>query len=183
MRRLLLGLAVELLLAVVYFFYEARGHDVVDGSLPAAPQRRRNPLGSHSLASRFPQVLQNSATACGAKKRLVRCAAAIQPTSHAWLPACIPSSQTITQLRWEFGLTTDAWRHASRRMSDRESHGSTLPNTRLKLLAPVPNPFGCRPDIRCGRIPFLNTQAWAPQLKRISLGCVISVLAVPARLP
>jgi len=44
-----------------------------------------------------------------------------------------------------------------------------LPNVRLKLAAPVV----------CGRIAFVPYSV-APQLRRDSLGCVISVLAVQA---
>jgi hypothetical protein len=45
------------------------------------------------------------------------------------------------------------------------------PNTRLKLLAPVANGFGGRPEIRCASIPFVKTSSLR-RLKRDSLGSV-----------
>ena len=37
-----------------------------------------------------------------------------------------------------------------------DSSRCALPNKRLKLAAPAPTWFACRPDIRCCRIPFVN---------------------------
>jgi hypothetical protein len=42
-----------------------------------------------------------------------------------------------------------------------------LSNTRLKLSAPVLTEFGSGPELRCGRIPFVNIRAWRRSLSAI----------------
>jgi hypothetical protein len=42
-----------------------------------------------------------------------------------------------------------------------------LPNTRLKLAAPVLTEFGSRPELRCASIPFVNLKTWRRSLSAI----------------
>ena len=43
----------------------------------------------------------------------------------------------------------------------------SLPNTRLKLAAPVPNEPGCHLECRGDRLPFVITPAWRRSLSAI----------------
>src|SRR5437867_2039127 len=88
---------------------------------------------------------------------------------HACRIGCCPASGNERRDTAEMKRLQELGLFGQMRFSRASEDGFRLPddrrpNTRLKLPAPVLNGFGCRPESRSSRIPFVNTSAWRRSL-------------------